>query len=200
MYWVLKDLNKRININRDKTKDTGLVGADRSSKGKGGYAAPIVKNDPVKDQQSEIDKEYEMALFRFRRKLDVKADFTAGGSNDLTSVGQSDGDDKEKQNTNNVRVQESKLSHVCVVNSMGFTKIQTKYDRENDPFYKEVDFIQTGVRHRAGKGISYDIRFLAPLNDTSAETAKDEINYNFKEMGDDLWLLEQSKFEEYCRK
>ena len=35
-----------------------------------------------------MDKEYEMALFRFRRKLDVKADFTAGGlaANDFSSL------------------------------------------------------------------------------------------------------------------
>jgi hypothetical protein len=51
MYWVLKDLNKRMNnINRDKTKDISLFAGYNSSKAKqGGYAAPIIKNDPVKD-------------------------------------------------------------------------------------------------------------------------------------------------------
>jgi hypothetical protein len=51
MYWVLKDLNKRMNnINRDKTKDSSFAGGFNSSKAKqGGYAAPIQKIDPVKD-------------------------------------------------------------------------------------------------------------------------------------------------------
>ena len=46
----------------------------------------------------------------------------------------------------------------------------------------------------------YDVKFLAPLNDSSPEAAKEEIFYNFKDMEDDLILLEQGKFEEYCRK
>lgn len=56
------------------------------------------------------------------------------------------------------------------------------------------------MRFKAGKGVPYDINFLAPLNDSSTEAAREEIFYNYKDLGDDLQLLEQEKYEEFCRK
>ena len=85
-----------------------------------------------------------------------------------------------------------------VVNSKGWAVLVEKIERDKN--IKEVDYIQTGVRHRAGKGISYEFKFLAPLNESSPEATNEEIFYNFKELGDDLQLLEQGCYEEFCRK
>ena len=44
------------------------------------------------------------------------------------------------------------------------------------------------------------LQFYAPLVERNAETALKEINYNFKDMEDDLVLLEKGKTRDYCYK
>lgn len=106
MMWVLKDLNKRMNNYQNKNSKAEI--GNTSTKAKANYAAPIIKNDPNKEQQDVVDKEYEMALFRFRRKQDLRNEFGVAPNltgNDFSSVAHSEGgDEREKQMTNNVRV------------------------------------------------------------------------------------------------
>ena len=64
---------------------------------------------------------------------------------------------------------------------------------------EKIEFVQTCVRHKTGIGQPIDINFKAPLNVTSHENAKKEINYSWKSLGDETELLYQGKFKEYAR-
>jgi hypothetical protein len=87
-----------------------------------------------------------------------------------------------------------------VLNSRAWSALFSTDLRDNNPIYKELEYIQTACRHKPGRGITHEIKFLAPLIDTNAESAKQEIFYNYKDMPDDLQLLEAKRYEDYCRK
>lgn len=70
------------------------------------------------------------------------------------------------------------------MNSKGWAVLLHRLDQDKN--IKEVEYIQSGVRHKAGKGENFEVIFLAPLNDSSYEASKEEISYNFKELGDEL--------------
>jgi len=73
-----------------------------------------------------------------------------------------------------------------VTNSKIWTSLFSQDLRDNNPIYRDLEYIQTALRHKPGRGITHEIKFLAPLNDQNADTAKSEIFYNYKEMPDDL--------------
>lgn len=73
-----------------------------------------------------------------------------------------------------------------VLNSRAWSALFSTDLRDNNPIYKELEYIQTACRHKPGRGITHEIKFLAPLIDTNPESAKQEIFYNYKNMPDDL--------------
>lgn len=55
--------------------------------------------------------------------------------------------------------------------------------------WRAVEFVQSCVKDPVGVGRSIFYQFFAPLDETSDETAKEEIDYGYKELPDDLVLL-----------
>ncbi len=63
-----------------------------------------------------------------------------------------------------------------------------------------IEYVQLCVKDSSGIGKPYTFLFYAPINEDNPEQPGD-INFaKFKEMPDDLKLLEAQKFQEFCYK
>jgi hypothetical protein len=81
------------------------------------------------------------------------------------------------------------MSATQVLTDKAYGKVFETAISNNATIYKEIDYIQS--RTRCKRGVTYDILFQAPLNDHDPESAKEEINYDYKLMTDDLQLLRE---------
>lgn len=66
--------------------------------------------------------------------------------------------------------------------------------------WRSVEYVQSCVKDAVGIGKSYILNFFAPINEESDSKAAEEIDYNYKQMPDDLKLLQEENYEEYMRK
>lgn len=84
---------------------------------------------------------------------------------------------------------------VKVVGDNGLMYILNK--KQNDPIWKNVDYIQTNIKVKLGCGFPFIIHFFARIEgDLTPET---EITYDYKQFGEDVVLM-QSNQERYCLK
>ena len=82
-----------------------------------------------------------------------------------------------------------KISTVKVVAEKVFNDIFADLKKSKETLGNIINYIQTTVKDEKGVGQAIDIRFRAPLNDLDEETQKEEINYDFNSLGEDLDLL-----------
>ena len=73
-------------------------------------------------------------------------------------------------------------------------------NKENKHFWKSVICLQSVMKARSSVGEPFYLQFYAPIKEKDAQSALREINYNFREMDDDLVLLESGKYKDYCHK
>lgn len=180
-FWFLFDLYKRL----------------RKDIPKSYYAA---KNEPISEgDRNEKDKN-EIVLLRYRKKAELKQDFsTTFGSNEFSSVEEKSEERTDRERHIKASMQEGQMTATYLLNNKTWSSVLSSAG-ENAPIYKEIEYLQTRVRAGKDKGVQFDIHFIAPLNDHDAESAKNEIFYDYKSMPDDLELLMQEKYLEYCRK
>ena len=70
-------------------------------------------------------------------------------------------------------------------------EFQDLFEKKNKSFnWRTLEHVQTTVKHtESGYGKHFLIHFFAPINDTSDESARQEINFEYKSMPDELWML-----------
>ena len=89
-----------------------------------------------------------------------------------------------------------KADGVSVLNETTFIKTFDN-KRPNDPIFTKIELFQTTIKSKWGLGKPIRVEFYAPLNE---HNLKDEIQYNYKHMGDDLELQFESKDYQFCYK
>ena len=93
-----------------------------------------------------------------------------------------------------------KISTVKVVAEKVFNDMFADLKKSKQTLGNIINYIQTTVKDEKGVGQAIDIRFRAPLNDLDEDTQKEEINYDFNSLGEDLDLLKQKRFKRYAEK
>lgn len=86
-----------------------------------------------------------------------------------------------------------------------YTEIEFKNFMEKKPHdknfnWKAVEFVQTCVKDQMGIGKPININFFANIDETSDKTAAQEISYDYKGIADEIVLLQNEQYQEYCMK
>jgi hypothetical protein len=151
------------------------------------------------DALDETRGKDEMVLIRYRKKADTKLDSFAAHNQPDIQVNI----DVDARTSNH----ENQLVTSQIINGKAWSTLFATDVGEKNPLYKEIEYIQTratcsrpSVNKPLSEPISYDIEFRAPLNDHDAQSAKEEIFYDFKKYGDDLELLKEERYKDYCVK
>lgn len=93
-----------------------------------------------------------------------------------------------------------KIQTVKVVAEKVFNDMFAELKKSKQTMGSIINYIQTTVKDDKGVGQNIDVHFRAPLDDTSGETQKEDINYDFSACGDDMDLLKQKRFKKYAEK
>ena len=64
---------------------------------------------------------------------------------------------------------------------------------KNKKFKNDILYLQSVLKHKSTVGNPIFMQFFAPLVETNEDTAKKEIFYNFRQLGEDLTLLEEGQ-------
>ena len=63
---------------------------------------------------------------------------------------------------------------------------------------ENIEYIQTCIRHKTGVGEAIDIDFRAPMDTSSYEASLKDINYNWRELGNEKEMLQNEMYREYA--
>lgn len=150
----------------------------------------------------------EMMLIRYRKKTDFKTDHsTTNNSHDLANIMVDSGEDQRVSEKTKASHHEGQLVISQIINHKACSTLFSGDVSDKNPLYKEIEYLQTrstctrpSVTKPISEPVSYNVEFKAPLNDRNAQSAKQEIFYDYSQYPDDLELLKEERYKDFCQK
>jgi hypothetical protein len=90
----------------------------------------------------------------------------------------------------------NKQDGVMIHTDTTFFNLFNKY-RPNNPFWKEVELIQTCIKSKWGNGEQFKIQYYAPIDEIKPQA---EVCYTYKSKPIDQYLLMSGNYQDYCLK
>ena len=75
----------------------------------------------------------------------------------------------------------------------------TMFDKRNTN-WREIEYVQSCVKDPIGIGKHLQVHFYAPINETTEATAKAEVCYDYSGMEEELHMLQNEHYRDYCVK
>ena len=87
-----------------------------------------------------------------------------------------------------------------IMSSQQMSKKSGAGDKATKDYWKSVICLQSVLKAKECLGQPIYLQFYAPIWEKNDQTASKEINYNFRDLEDDLVLLESGRTKDYCYK